>query len=413
LIADSKGDEALGVLEEALNLNPNDATALRMYARLCFERNSFEEVRDRLEEAAKNGPEDPESDMLLSRAYLQLGERARSEEFYHKAVKADPNLEDASFLDMIRSGKGEKVPATGKTTWKLVEETQFESERTDITFSDVGGMDELKEYLRMNIILPLKKPDMFRTYGKRVGGGILMYGPPGCGKTYIARALAGECNARFYAVGIHDILDMWLGNSEKNMHALFKQARENAPSIVFLDEIDALGQKRGNPSLASLRGVTNTLLAEMDNVGRAERPILVVGATNTPWSVDTALRRPGRFDRVVFVPPPDQRAREEILKVHLRGKPTGDIDVEKVASKLERYSGADIRALVDLAVEQAIKLAMRTGKTELVTGDMLLNAAKGMRPSTSEWLATASDYVRFSNESGIYDQVEIYLKKDR
>jgi transitional endoplasmic reticulum ATPase len=399
-------------LEEALNLKPDDARALRLYARLSFERSSFEEARDSLVRASKSGPEDPEADMLLSRTYFQLGNRELSEEMYRKAVRGNPDLEDASYLDMIHFYKGEKMPATGKTAAQLMDrETPFESELSNITFRDVGGMDEVKEYLSMNIILPLKKPEMFRAYGKRVGGGILMYGPPGCGKTYIARALAGECNARFYSAGIHDILDMWLGKSERNMHALFQQARENAPSIVFLDEIDALGQKR-NPGLATLRGVTDTLLAEMDNVGTSDKPILIIGATNTPWSIDTAFRRPGRFDRVVFVPPPDQKAREDILKLHLRGKPIENIDIEKIASRLERFSGADIRAVVDRSVEKAIKLAIRSGKTELVTGRMLLDAAKEMRPSTDEWLATAYDYVRFSNESGIYDQVKAYLDKD-
>ncbi len=413
LIAEKDSDGALRILEEALALNPDDPKALRMYARLCYERNSFEEARSRLERAGEKGPADPESEMLLSRTYLRLGDRTRAEELYHKAVKGDPRLQDASYLDSIRSDEAEKVPANIRSRKAMVEDAQFEPERSEINFTDVGGMEELKDYLRMNIILPLKQPDMFRAYGKRVGGGILMYGPPGCGKTYIARALAGECNAKFYAVGIHEILEMWLGQSERNMHALFEQARRTAPAVVFLDEIDALGQKRGNPSLEALRGTTNTLLAEMDKIGNPEKPILVIGATNTPWSVDMALRRPGRFDRVTFVPPPDQKAREEILKLYLRGKPTDEIDVGKVASKLERFSGADIKALVDRAVETAIRRAIGSGKTEQITRGMLLDSAKDIQPSTEEWLATASDYVRFSNQSGMYDQVKTYLEKSR
>ncbi len=413
LIAEKDSDEALRILEEALALDPDDPQALRMYARLCYERGSFEEAKSRLEKAGEKGSPDPDSEMLLSRTYLGLGDRARAEEFYHKAIKGDPRLEDASFLDSIRSGGAKKVPATIAPRKAMIEAAQFEPERAEINFSDVGGMEELKDYLRMNIILPLKQPEMFRAYGKRIGGGILMYGPPGCGKTYIARALAGECNAKFYAVGIHEILEMWLGQSERNMHALFEQARRTAPSVVFLDEIDALGQKRGNPSLEALRGTTNTLLAEMDKIGNSEKPILVIGATNMPWSVDTALRRPGRFDRVTFVPPPDQKAREEILKLHLRWKPAEGVDLRKVASKLERFSGADIRALVDSSVEKAIRKAISSGKTERITDDMLLDSANGMQPSTEEWLATASDYVRFSNQSGIYDQVKAYLEKAR
>ena len=244
----------------------------------------------------------------------------------------------------------------------------------------------------------------------------MMFGPPGCGKTYLSRSLAGEVKATFYHVGIHEILDMFLGSSEKNLHKLFEQARRTAPAIVFLDEIDALGQKRstsGDSWGRAMRGVIATLLTEMDQLGTPEKPILVIGATNTPWAVDSALRRPGRFDRVVFVPPPDLIAREEILKLHLHEKPTDNLDIPKIAKKIEKFSGADIRALVDRAVEDTIKRAMRSGKTELIRTQDLLEAADKMHSSTTEWLATAYDYVRYSNEGGIYDQVKTYLDRNR
>src|SRR3989442_5947694 len=170
-----------------------------------------------------------------------------------------------------------------------------------MTFKDVGGMDDVKEQFRINIILPLKNLKLFQTYGKRVGGGILLFGPPGCGKTYLSRALAGECNATFYGVGIHEILDKFLGESEKHMHNLFETARRNAPAVIFLDEIDLLGHKRTDDSWGrALRGATNVLLSELDEVGKPDKPILVIGATNTPWSVDTALSRPGGLNRLFF-----------------------------------------------------------------------------------------------------------------
>ncbi len=408
LIADKLDDEALGILEQALVLRPEDPIALRIYAKLCYERHSFEEARHRLETALRKGPPDPKSDMLLSRVYLQLGDLERAREFYRLAVNRDPELEDASYLSLIMEGKSPTVTPTIFGVETPIEE--YESEQTRLTFSDVGGMEELKEYLRMNIILPLKKPDLFRRYGKRVGGGLLMFGPPGCGKTYIARALAGECNTAFYKVGIHEILDKYFGESEKNMHRLFELARRNAPSIILLDEIDALAHKRASDSFGrALRGTVDTLLMEMDRLGELEKLVLVIGATNTPWSVDPALRRPGRFDRVVFVPPPDQQARVEILKLHLRSKPAANVDYQKIASRFDKFSGADIHAVVDEAIQRAIKRAMKTEKIELITTTDLLEAAKQIRPSTLEWLATASDYARYSNESGIYDQVKAYL----
>jgi AAA+ superfamily predicted ATPase len=414
LIAQTQGDEALGVLEQALALKPEDPKALRIYARLCYDRHSYEEARNKLQAAARDGPPDAKSDMLLARVYMRLGNRKAAEEEYDRAVQRDPSVGDASLLDAIHSGNPTAPPAMkyGGSPG----EAFYEGETSGITFGDVGGMEDVKEHLRMNIILPLRSPELFREYGKRVGGGILMYGPPGCGKTYLARALAGECNATFYSVGIHEILDAYVGSSEKNMHKLFEQARRNAPAVIFLDEIDALGQKRsggGDSWGRALRGTVNTLLAEMDNLGKPDKPVLVIGATNTPWSVDPALKRSGRFDRVVFVPPPDEKARQEILRLHLRGKPTEeDVDVEKIAAKLEKFSGADIRTLVDRAVEEAIKRAMKSGKTELITTTSLLDAAKGMRPTTEEWLATAHDYARYSNEGGAYDQVKAYLDKN-
>ncbi len=410
LIGDKLTDEALVVLREALAMKPDNAEALRMYAQLCYERNSLEEARDRLEAAARIGPADAKSDLLLSRVYLGLGDKHRAKAFYQLAVNQDPNLEDTTLsasIGLAQSTKPIRVKPAGESI-----ELDYESSPTGITFRDVGGMEEVKEQLRMNIILPLKNPTLFREYGKRVGGGILMYGPPGCGKTYVSRALAGEIEATFYTVGIHEILDSYLGRSEKNMHNLFETSRRNAPSVIFLDEIDALGQKRGSGDWGrAMRGTVDTLLIEMDSLGKPEKPVLVIGATNTPWSVDPALRRPGRFDRVVFVPPPDQQAREEILRLHLRGKPTTDIDFEKIASKIEKFSGADIQAMIDRATEEALKRAMRSGKKEPITTSNLLEAAKKMRPSTIEWLATATDYVRYSNEGGFYDQVKAYLDK--
>ena len=333
LIEDNLTGEATEILEQALALKPDDPAALRLSAGLCYRLHMFEKARDALEKASRGGPADRKSDLLLSRVYLELGKYRLAEQLYHQAVKGDRSLEDSVYFDSIR------LRETGRIAVKLGgHDTGVETEGPSITLNDVGGMEDVKEYLRMNIIFPLKNPGLFKQYGKRVGGGIMMFGPPGCGKTYLSRALAGECKATFYHVGIHEILDMYLGSSEKNVHKLFETARRTAPAIVFLDEIDALGQKRssgGDSWGRALRGTVVTLLAEMDQLGTPEKPILVIGATNTPWAVDLALRRPGRFDRVVFVPPPDLAAREEILKLHLQGKPTGDLDIPRIAKKTE------------------------------------------------------------------------------
>ena len=168
-----------------------------------------------------------------------------------------------------------------------------------------GGMDALKDEIRMKIIHPLTHPELYAAYGKSVGGGILMYGPPGCGKTYLARATAGEVHAGFMAVGINDVLDMWIGSSERNLHEVFEQARGNTPCVLFFDEVDALGASRSDMRHSAGRQLINQFLSELDGVQASNDGVLILAATNAPWHLDTAFRRPGRFDRILFVPPPD------------------------------------------------------------------------------------------------------------
>src|SRR5207247_1448737 len=153
-------------------------------------------------------------------------------------------------------------------------------ERPQITFKDVGGMDAVKEEIRMKIIFPLTHPELYEAYGKAIGGGILMYGPPGCGKTHLARATAGEVKAGFLAVGISDVLDMWIGNSERNLHSLFEQARRNAPCVLFFDEVDALGASRTDMKTSAGRHLINQFLSELDGVKASNEGVLILGATN-------------------------------------------------------------------------------------------------------------------------------------
>jgi SpoVK/Ycf46/Vps4 family AAA+-type ATPase len=262
----------------------------------------------------------------------------------------------------------------------------------------------------MKIIHPLKHPELYKAYGKPIGGGILMYGPPGCGKTYLARATAGEVKAGFLAVGINDILEMWIGQSEKNLHELFERARDNRPCVLFFDEVDALAASRTDLRHSAGRNVVNQFLSELDGIDASNEGVLVLAATNAPWHLDPAFRRPGRFDRVIFVPPPDAPARSAILRIQLRDKPATDVDVDQVAAKLDMFSGADLKGLVDLAVEGKLGEAMRTGiPTPLRTKD-LLDAARSMTPTTKEWFATARNHVLYANQAGLYDAVRPWLK---
>ena len=240
-----------------------------------------------------------------------------------------------------------------------------------------------------------------------------MYGPPGCGKTHLARATAGEVKAGFLSVGISDVLDMWIGKSEQNLHGVFETARRGKPCVLFFDEVDALGASRSDMRHSAGRNLINQFLSELDGVEANNDGVLCLAATNAPWHLDSAFRRPGRFDRVIFVPPPDQPAREQILEILVRSKPTDGIDTKKIAAKTEDFSGADLRAVIDVAVEGKLQEAIRTGKPQpLRTADLLV-AAKSIRPSTREWFSTARNHALYSNQGGVYDDILEYLKHHR
>jgi SpoVK/Ycf46/Vps4 family AAA+-type ATPase len=271
-------------------------------------------------------------------------------------------------------------------------------------------MEQLKEEIQLKIIHPLAHPELYKAYGKPIGGGILMYGPPGCGKTHLARATAGEIKAGFIAVGINDVLDMWIGNSERNLHELFESARRNRPCVLFFDEVDALGASRSDMRHHAGRQLINQFLAEMDGVKASNEGVLILAATNAPWHLDSAFRRPGRFDRILFVPPPDGVARAAILRLQCHGKPSEDIDFDHLGKRTDNFSGADLKAVIDVAVEGKLREAMKTGIPKPLTTRDLAAAAATLKPTTREWFATARNYALYSNQGGIYDDILQFLK---
>ena len=286
----------------------------------------------------------------------------------------------------------------------------FILETPDTTLADVAGMEAVKRRLNLAFLAPLKNPEMMRLYGKSLRGGLLLYGAPGCGKTFIARAVAGELGARFISVGLSDVLDMWIGSSEKNVHEMFERARRQAPCVLFFDEIDALGRKR-SLSRNATHGTINQLLAELDGVNQNNDGVFVLAATNHPWDVDTALRRPGRLDRTLLVLPPDEPAREAILESNLRGRPVdGTVDLRFIASKTEDFSGADLTHLVESAAENAMEDSLKTGKVRSIVQNDFKKALKEVRPSTRPWFEIAKNYAQFANEGGVYDELVEYLR---
>ncbi|MBX9389479.1 ATP-binding protein [Streptomonospora halotolerans] len=277
-----------------------------------------------------------------------------------------------------------------------------------VTLADVGGMEAVKERLHAAFLAPMRNPELQRLYGKSLRGGLLLYGPPGCGKTFIARALAGELGADFLSVGITDVLDMYLGQSERNIGFVFAQARRRAPCVVFFDEIDAIGRRRDHQSGGGA-SVVHQLLLELDSVNADNEGVFVLAATNQPWEVDSALRRPGRFDRTVLVVPPDASAREAILRYHLRDRPIENIEIDTLVRRTEGFSGADLAHLCDSAAERALLDSAASGEVRLIQMPDFEAALSDIRPSTETWLETARGVAMFGNQAGAYDELVEYL----
>jgi len=289
--------------------------------------------------------------------------------------------------------------------WDLTRET--------ISLADVGGLAEVKERLELAFLAPLRNPELRRLYGKSLRGGLVLYGPPGCGKSFIARALAGELGAGFLSVSIDDVLDKYVGQSEANLHGLFMQARRNAPCVLFFDEIDALGRRRAHLSSDVLRTTVNQLLLELDGVEHGNEGVFVLAATNHPWDIDPALRRPGRFDRMLLVLPPDTEARKAIFRTHLHDRPVAGIDLTQLAMRSDGYSGADIAHVCDSAAEKALIDSARSGEVRMIEMRDVEAALAEVRPSLGPWFEMARNVVAFANPSGDYNDLRDYMRSKR
>jgi SpoVK/Ycf46/Vps4 family AAA+-type ATPase len=286
-------------------------------------------------------------------------------------------------------------------------------ERPTLRLADIGGMQHVKSRLEAAFLAPLNNPTLRGLYGKSLRGGLLLYGPPGCGKTFIARALAGELEAGFYSISLADVLDMYIGQSERNLHAIFETVRRHAPCVLFLDEIDALGQKRTHLRGSAMRGTVNQLLTELDGISAANDGVFVLAASNHPWDIDSALRRPGRLDRMLLVLPPDDAGRESVLRHHLQDRPIAGIDVRKLASRTRGFSGADLAHLCDAAAEAALLDSVQSGTARMIQMTDFDNALTEIKPSTGAWFETAKNVAMFANESGEYDELVKYLREQK
>lgn len=395
---------------QVLTKDPENKKAKLGLAQSYFGKQDYNTAAVVLEELLNQDPQYVDALVLMCRVSMAENNLAEAVSTYQKIKFLKPEFSDKEMEErLIVNTKRPSEHAADASFSDRVESEMF-GKKDKIKFEHVGGMSYEKEQISLKIIHPLKHADLYKSYGKKIGGGILFYGPPGCGKTFLAKATAGEIDSEFISVGIDDILDMYIGQSEKKLNLIFEKARAMSPCVLFFDEIDALGANRNDLRTSAGRNLINQFLAELDGVDSNNDGILVVGATNAPWHLDSAFRRPGRFDRMIFVQPPSQEAREEIFKLALAGKPVEKIDYQSLAKLTDSFSGADINACIDVAVEGKLQDAIKSGVPSPLQMKDLTNAIKKVKPSTKEWFQTAKNYAVYANDSGIYDEILTYLK---
>jgi SpoVK/Ycf46/Vps4 family AAA+-type ATPase len=363
--------------------------------------------------------------------FKEKGEYDKAVEYHKKAAELEPNQYTYENLADTLDAKGEhgealkkyeqaaKISPSNDLLVKVDELKKqlgidLELQRPQTNFSDVGGLEELKEQLREKAVYALQNPDLAKKYGQKACGGILLYGPPGCGKTYIATATAGEGKINFISVKLHELKDKWYGNTEKNIHGTFERARQNAPSILFLDEIDAIGGKRDENMAEIDKSKVNQILTEMDEVDKSKDNIIVIAATNAPWDIDPALRRTGRFNEIIYVPSPDAKGREEIFKLYTKNIPTTkDISIEELAKKTEGYSASDIREICADAARIPWKEALKTGKQRDVNQKDFETATEKRKSTLTPWYQLAEQQIMASGEKEQYKELLETIQKNK
>ena len=425
--------DAISALRTALDLGAGETNVLPRLLPLLRQAGHLAEALIRVEKALAKADSAPLR-LEFARVLRARGDEPGAQEQYGRARELDATVCDA---DLERPGSAAATPtpvvvdATADSSAKASaapepqrasvlpesptdEElaSQFDWEDLRLSFNDVAGLDEVKQQIFLRIIGPFKNREVYKAFKRQGGGGILLYGPPGCGKTFVARATAGECGARFVAVGIHELLDKYWGESERLIHTLFQEARAKAPTVLFFDEFDALGASRGHTESQFWRTFVDQLLQEMDGAQGKNEDVLVFAATNVPWNVDPAFRRPGRFDRQILVPPPDEKARAQILKTHGVKLPGGErIPLADLARRTQLFTGADLKSLCERSSERALGKSLQTGQVHPVEPADFDAELKRMQSSAMEWFSTARNYARYSNESGQYDELVEYLKR--
>lgn len=327
-----------------------------------------------------------QSEGRVARAYLNDAKELLdiATELKEKARRQDKNAPTRVIKENESTSAEEERAA--QSDWQL-------QERPDTKLDDVAGLDEVKAALRDDVLNAISHPDIYERFKVEGGGGVLMYGPPGNGKTFIAKAVAGELDAVFFAVDASQIKNKYVGETEKNMRRLFEEARKHPRAVIFLDEVDALLQKRG---YQKVNAVTQFLILADGIAKTGDCTLLLLAATNKPWAVDPAALRPGRFGKQIYVGLPDETAREAIIRYCLEGVPIENgFPFDEFARQTDGFSGADVSEICGRAKKAAIRRQIASGESEVVTRNDVAKALGGMTPSVSS--DSLAEYEKWRN----------------
>jgi AAA+ superfamily predicted ATPase len=416
LLETGQPDEALATFVRVLELEPRQRDAQLGIAQALFQKGEVSEAAVRVEAILAEDNSCAGAHILLSLLHLAEHDRTRAIEEYLVAVSADRSLADGKLESVLglqdcataeKTASGERYTNNANYSNDTNPFSDYEScEDTDgpiesdedlfaapatpqLRFADICGHSEVKNELRRRWILPVENPVLARTYRMPVGAGVLLCGPPGCGKSMLAEAVAKEVGCKLIRASIHEILDPYFGSSERNLFQLMEMAREEAPVVISIDHIDTIAGNRHRVRDNQARNLANQFLHQLDLLTAGQDPVMVIGSTDMPWLIDRSFLRPGRLGQPVFVPPPDRSDRLAILHKLAASYPTEEIDLEQLASTTRGFSGADLKGIFEIAGQRALETAVSEERLHLLDQSTIAAARQLIAPSTTSWFELA------------------------
>lgn len=333
------------------------------------------------------------------------------------SLEGSSKSQEPQFSKKAHAGADERTDGTDGRTESRADNKEADSsekvkdlilvEKPKIKFEDIAGLENVKERIKEAVVYPFEHPEDYEYYNVSQGGGILLYGPPGCGKTMMAAAAASECDAVFISIKISDIKDKYVGESEKKIKEIFNLAREYEKAILFFDEIDAIASDRSDSTQGYEKSLVNELLAQMDGVDtKGSNKYLLLAATNIPWAIDTALRRAGRFDKAIFIPQPDLEARKKLFEIYLKNRPVSkQVNLNDLAQMTKGFASAEISLICEEAARIPLKEALNGKQRREISIEDFKQVISGMQTILASWYPKAIKEVKNSGEEEAFSEL--------